>query len=95
MEWSHVAIVVDGTSSATNDYINFWLNGVLYNTVVSGKGGASLPTDDMRLFNESGTYCYFGRFDELRISNVARYEIPEPTTLSLFGLAMFLFRRKK
>jgi len=107
-EWTHVAIVVDRSSAVDKDYIGFVINGSLVESFeVAGHGGG-FGLSDMYQFNfnyaPSGAlydeYQYFGELDELRISNVARYlmpqmAIPEPSALMSMLACMSLLAMKR
>jgi hypothetical protein len=104
-EWTHIAVVVNRHVVPYQSLIGWFHNGVemkseaTYFTVDGSVYAKELS------FGADGTWAgvhypprqYNGQLDEVRISNVDRYGVPEPTTMSLLaiGLAGLLFRRKK
>jgi hypothetical protein len=104
-EWTHVAVVLNRHQVPFQHQIGFVYNGVLNNVhntyfLLNGAGPYARAIDIGNDGTWTGLYPprqYNGMLDEIRISNVDRYGIPEPTTMSLLaiGLAGFLFRRKK
>ena len=98
-EWHHVSIRVQNELGPLQDkaYIEFWVDGVLAS---SHSDRAAIQDDasvgnDLTIHGPMGGHPYNvfkGQLDELRISN---YFIPEPTTMSVFALALFAFLKRK
>jgi hypothetical protein len=98
-EWHHVSIRVDNKLGALEDkaYIEIWIDGVLdsaHSDRAAIQDDASLG-NDLTIHGTQGGHpfnAFKGQLDELRISN---YYIPEPTTMSVFALALFAFLKRK
>ena len=98
-EWHHVAITVDNTSVERKAIIKFFIDGVLstefFHDFFNDDANYGY---DLTILGPPGGHPYNGfrgRLDELRISDIIRYPIPEPTTISLFVVALLALRRKK
>jgi len=107
-QWTHVAITQDNESLYTGDadtdrsIITFWLNGAISSIHVTAPGQAAgnWNAGPFMMFNDyaGGLFRprqYNGLLDEVRISNVLRYQIPEPSIALLALGALALFRKKQ
>ena len=76
-QWTHVAIVVDRTTSATEDYIYFFINGSLSTAHTTPHKGGNWNVEDLALFNDPFSPMYLARqfvgmLDEVRVSDCIR-----------------------
>jgi hypothetical protein len=104
-EWHHVAVVVNRHQVPFQSEIGWIHDGVLTKRETTFFTIDGSPTDGTLQFGNDGLWAgawwspnqYNGQLDEVRVSNVDRYGVPEPTTMSLvaIGLAGLLFRGKK
>jgi hypothetical protein len=104
-EWHHCAVVVNRHRVPFQSEVGWFHNGAmtLYESSFFIVDGST--NDQVLQFGNDGGWTtalypprqYSGQIDEVRISNVDRHGVPEPTTMSLvaIGLAGLLFRRKK
>jgi Concanavalin A-like lectin/glucanases superfamily len=104
----HVAVCIDRSSSALQNQVAFFFNGVIdsngWQTVAKGEGNHHDSNGDLDPLNDpfyiGGNYSlgqnstFFGMMDEVRISDVVRYPIPEPSMM-LLALGALAFWRKK
>ena len=73
--WTHVAILVDRASDPGKDRIYFVLNGVLSSIQENTNKGGLLNTGDAWILGShdgNTTYQFYGKIDELRISDCLR-----------------------
>jgi len=83
--WTHVAITVDRTSDPNNDTIKFYINGQLSSTHVTPYPGGAPNDEDFWIMHTSDAgagadwYQYYGKLDELRISNIIRDYTSDPS----------------
>jgi hypothetical protein len=104
-EWHHVALCVNRHQvpfSSQYGWIHDGFQTAEGSTFFTVDGSTN---DQVLQFGNDGSWTtalypprqYSGQLDEVRISNVDRYGVPEPTTMSLLaiGLAGLLFRKKK
>jgi hypothetical protein len=104
-EWHHVAFCVNRHQVPFQSQYGWIHNGVQTfegSTFFTVDG--SVNTRELSFFADGSWSAahypprqFSGQLDEVRISNVDRYGVPEPTTMSLLaiGLAGLLFRKKK
>ena len=106
--WSHVAIQVDNESLYDPDpalsasILHLFVNGVLQEmwTTAPGQAAGNWNTGPVQLFNDASSPLYpprqfFGKLDEVRISSVLRYQVPEPSMMLLALGALAIFRKKQ
>lgn len=76
-QWSHIAIVRD----MTNNTVNWYINGVLTNSMVPPYSGSvsSLAASIGQNYTGQG---YLGQIDELRVWNVARSQVQVQSTMN-------------
>jgi len=100
----HVAICIDRSNTAY-DAVTFWFNGVADDTQIVEKSNGDHDVDTngdpvYNPFNLGGSWnlslnnAHIGMLDEVRISDVIRYQIPEPSMMLLALGALAFFRKK-
>ena len=73
--WTHVAVTVDRQSDPANDTITFYLNGALSSAHVTPYKGGNWNVEPLWMmlpFTGHPAYQFYGKLDEVRISDVVR-----------------------